>query len=140
MSPSPQEEPLSEREAFENGFLHFSMALNALASPPDAQCKNYGSYNVAWELKSDVSAVSYLLQSPSSSRLSAQQRQGISGLVLALDTIPQQLLVSCTTEQGNVLAMNHESWAPLRVQALALLELLAPAIEDCNRYLQGPRA
>ncbi len=119
---------MSEREAFENGFFYFFEALEILASSPEAQCKRVGNYNVAWELKSDVSAVSYLLQSPSSSRLSAEQRQGISELVLALDTIPKQLLVSCTTEQGNVLVMNHDSWAPLRVQASALLSFSVPPL------------
>jgi hypothetical protein len=141
MSPLQQQEPLSEREALENGLLHFSMAVDTLASPPDVQCKRYGSYSVAWELKQDVSAVTFLLQLPlASTRLSADHRRGISELVLALDSIPSELLVSCETIEGNDLAMNHEAWVPLRAHAAALLALLRPSIEECKRYLQNQRA
>jgi hypothetical protein len=141
MSPLQQQEPQTEREAFENGFLYFSMALDTLASLPDVQCKRYGSYSVAWELRQDVSAVTFLLQLPlANTRLSTEQRFGISELVLALDSISSELLVSCETIEGNVLAMNHKSWVPLRAHAAALLAQLRPSIEECKRYIQNQRA
>ena len=134
---SHDQEPLSEREAFENGFWYFSESLEILAAPAHVQCERMGNYNVAWELKDDVQAAGYLLQSPSSGRLSVEQRQGISNMVQSLDAIPAEVLVSCTTVEGNALAMSRPCWVPIREQARLLLGVLAPAIDDCRRYLDG---
>jgi hypothetical protein len=138
MAPTPPAIPIPEREAFENGFFYFCHALDILAAPPADQCELVGNYNVAWELKSDVSAGSYLLTSPSSARLSTAQREGITDIIAALESIPSDVLVSCSDSVGNLAAMSHESWSPLRAQASKLLILLEPALRDCKRYLGEP--
>lgn len=48
---------MSEREAFEHAYHYFAQALEVLTSDPKTQCEKGGNYNVAWELKNDVSDV-----------------------------------------------------------------------------------
>jgi hypothetical protein len=126
---------IQEREEFENGYYYFVRALEVLAEDAPTQCQRMGNYNVAWELKDDVSGGAYLLNYSSSARLSAEQRRGISDLVAALEGVPSTELPAGPRAQDNLAAMNHPCWEPLRLQAAQLLKLLAPATEECNRYL-----
>ena len=137
MEPTPigAGKQIREREAFENGYYYFIQALEILAQDASAQCENSGNYNVAWELKDDVSAGAYLLNSPSSSRLTAEQKRGILDLISELESVPSTELPAGPNPQDNLAAMNHPSWKPLRKHASQLLKLLAQATEECNRYL-----
>src|SRR5439155_23640835 len=100
------------------------------------QCERMGNYNVAWELKADVSRGKQLLSYSSSSRLNAEQKQGIQDLVSALESVPTTELPAGGKTEDNLAAMNHPSWKPLRTQAAHLVALLAPATEECWRYFQ----
>ena len=138
MSVSSEAQHPDEREAFENGFLHFAHALEVLSLPAAEQCERMGNFNVAWEIKDDVAAAAYLLRSPHVGRLSAAQREATLELLAALKDVPVKQLPGGSDPKHNRAAMNHPSWEPLRERAVKLLALLAPAIEECKRYLHTP--
>ena len=128
-------EGISEKQAFENSYNYFIQALEVLAESAPVQCEMMGNYNVAWEVKDDASAGAYLFNCPSGRRLSEEQKHGILDLVEALERVPSTELPSGAAPEDNLAAMNHPSWEPLRKQATALLGLLAPATEECKRFL-----
>jgi len=114
---------ISEEEGFSLAYRVFWDAVNMLAQNAVTQCNMMGNYNVAWELKSDISAGSYLTKSNSSS-LSQEQKSGIDNLIEALASVPDSVLISAKSASANLSAMNHLCWEPLRAQASELLELL----------------
>jgi len=127
-------EKMSEREAFEHAYYYFLQALELLASDPETQCEKGGNYNIAWELKHDISAGSYIFNLPG--RLSEEQKKEILELVAALDTIPSEVLYSATSAADNLRAMNHPCWVPLRERALSLIKLLEPATKKNEEFFK----
>ncbi|WAL82539.1 hypothetical protein OYT13_22730 [Pandoraea sp. XJJ-1] len=117
---------MSPEEEFANSFYYFVKALKILAADADSQCDLMGNYNVAWELKDDVSAGLCMLTLPSG-ELTKQQQDGIVGIVTALDEIPDSVLEGGTTAAVNKRAMHHPCWIPLRTRAAELLTLLSSA-------------
>ena len=134
------EDGISEADDFANVFFYFIKALKVLAKDADAQCEYMGNYNVAWELKSDVSAGAYLLNLPG--ELTQREKDGIAAMVAALNELPVSLLAGATTETANKKAMNAPDWVPLRVRAAELLRLLSGAIRKNEAFLasDGPTA
>jgi len=120
-------EKISEEEEFANAYYYFLEALNVLSGDVDAQCKAMGNFNVAWELKDDVSRGSYLLNMLKE-KLSAEERNGIAELMRALSGIPDSVLITANTEDANRKAMNNPCWIPLRKEAKKLLQVLQPRI------------
>jgi hypothetical protein len=94
-----------------------------------------GNYNVAWELKDDLLRGAQLVNYPSSARLTPEQKRGILDLATALEGVPSTELPAGPDPMENLAAMSHPSWEPLRKRAIQLLTLLAPATEECHRYL-----
>ena len=131
----PNSEKLSEREAFEHAYFNFLQTLEVLASDPKTQCEKGGNYNVAWELKNDISAGAYIFRLPE--RLSEEQKKAILELVAALDAIPSEVLRSATNAADNLRAMNHHCWDPLRERARKLMSMLEPATRK-NVEFFGP--
>lgn len=131
---------ISEEDAFANGFFYFIQAIKILSADAKVQCTCMGNYNVAWELKSDVSAGAYLLNLPSAP-LTQEEQDGIVAMVAALKEVPTSLLIEATTEAANKKAMSHPCWIPLRAHAAELLRLLAAATQRNESFLgkRGPR-
>jgi hypothetical protein len=132
-------EDISEEEAFANAFFYFIKALRILAADADTQCKRMGNYNVAWELKDDVSAGAYLLSLPGGT-LTQEEKDGIAAMVAALNGLPASLLVAATTEATNKKAMEDPSWAPLRARASELLKVLAVTTARNEAFLAGRKS
>lgn len=132
-------EEISEEEGFANAFFYFIKALRILAADADTQCKRMGNYNVAWELKSDVSAGAYLLSLPGGA-LTQEEKDGIAAIVVALNGLPASLLVAATTEDTNKKAMDDPSWTPLRARASELLKVLAGATARNEAFLAGRKS
>lgn len=137
MDPTPISagKQIRERGEFENSYYYFVRALQVLAQDAPTQCETMGNYNVAWELKDDLLRGAHLLNYASSGRLTLEQKRGILDLVAALEGVPSAELPAGPDPKDNLAAMNHPSWEPLRKQATQLLDLLASATEECNRYL-----
>ena len=131
-------EEISEEEGFANAFFYFIKALRILAADADTQCERMGNYNVAWELKDDVSAGAYLLGLPGGA-LTQEEKDGIAVMVAALNGLPASLLVAATTEAANKKAMNDPSWVSLRARASELLSLLAATTRRNDAFLDATR-
>lgn len=125
MTTQPDGGELSPEEQFANSYYYFVKALKILAAEADRQCALMGNFNVAWEIKHDVSAGLWLLNLPSN--LSQQERDGISGIVAALEQIPASVFEGGATATANRRAMKHPCWIPLRARASELLTLLSSA-------------
>lgn len=129
-------EEISEKDAFANGLFYFVKALKILAADADEQCQRMGNYNVAWELKDDVSAGAYLLNLPDAP-LTQGEKDGIVAIVAALKELPASLLASATTEEANRTIMSDPHWIPLRARAAELLKLLAETTARNEKFLAG---
>jgi hypothetical protein len=128
-------EKISEQEAFELAYHYFFQALEILASDAKTQCERVGNYNVAWELKNDVSGVIHMFNL--SERLLREQKSEILGLVAALDAIPSEILRTATNAADNLNAMNHPCWVPLRKRAAELIKLLEPATKKNEAFFKS---
>ena len=128
---------ISEEEVFANAYHYFVEALKVLAADADTQCEYMSNYNVAWELKDDVSRGAGILKLPGMKVLTQDQREGIVAMVEALNELPTSLLVSATTEAANRKAMNDPCWTPLRARATELLSLLATTTRRNEDFLAG---
>jgi len=137
MDPTPIStgKQIRERGEFENCYYNFVEALQVLAQDAPTQCEMMDNHNVAWELKDDLLRGAQLVNYPSSSRLTPEQKRGILDLAAALESVPSGDLPAGLNPNDNLVAMNHPSWKPLRKQATRLLILLKPATEECKRYL-----
>jgi hypothetical protein len=114
---------ISDEEAYALSYRVFWEAVSMLALDADGQCEAMGNYNVAWELKDDVSAGTYLFNSPVCP-LSPLQREGINELISALASIPSEVLAQATSAASNKKAMGHACWEPIRVKAAQVLRAL----------------
>jgi hypothetical protein len=125
---------ISDEEVFANAYHYFVEALKVLMADADTQCKRMGNYNVAWELKDDVSAGAYLLNLPAAP-LTQEEKDGIVAMVEVLKELPASLLVSATTEAANKKAMTDPCWTALRARAAELLSLLAATTRRNEDFL-----
>ncbi|WP_175002922.1 hypothetical protein [Burkholderia lata] len=126
---------MSPEEEFANSYYYFVEALKILAADADSQCDVMGNYNVAWELKYNVSAGLCMLTLPSR-ELTKQQRDGIAQIVAALDEIPASVLGGGTAASINKRSMHHPCWMPLRTHAADLLTLLSGVTSRNEEFLQ----
>ena len=117
---------------FHSAHRVFVEALEVLASTANEQCQALGDFNVAWELKDEVQAGRYLV---GSGFLSAEQEAWILALVGALDAVPATTLPAGAGRAGNLAAMNHPSWVPLRVIAIEALTVLSSITAENARAL-----
>jgi hypothetical protein len=114
------DQPMSPEESWDNGRLYFVQALLVLAEEAPEQCRVMGNFNVPWELKDDVLAGEFLLNSPVS-RFSENQRGLLNDLFRELRALPSDAVNQPNTAEGNLRGMSHIAWANLRVRAKELL-------------------
>ena len=135
MSSTHDSASISERESFENGYYYFVQAVETLSLAADEQCQRMNSpYNLAWELVHDLGAGKYLLRSPSSNRLSHNQRQAIEALLADIKSVPSELFAGGGRVR-NLEVMSDPFWQSLRLRAAQLLGELQSATEECRRFL-----
>ncbi len=127
------ENTISDEESFHNSYHYFIEAVKILTESAEKQCELMGNYNVAWELKDDVSAGLYLLGNAASS-LTEVQGLSIQQLIIELDNVPDSVLNVENTPESNLRAMKSPIWNPLRKQAARLLSTLMPATQNNEKY------
>ena len=118
-----ESENITADESYAASYRVFWNAVSMLALDANGQCESMGNYNVAWELKDDVSAGRYLFNS-TACPLSSAQKQGINDLIYSLQSVPCELLAQAISALENQKTMNHSCWAPLRVKAAQILQTL----------------
>ena len=126
---------MADEDIFANAYHSFVAALKLLASDATTQCMRMGHFNVAWELKNDVSRSARMLELPGCT-LTQEEKDAIMQIVIALDDVPHSLLVSSTTETECMQAMVHPSWRPLRTRATQLLTLLSATTRRNEEYFR----
>jgi hypothetical protein len=128
---------ISEEEVFANAYHYFVEALKVLAADADTQCEYMSNYNVAWQLKDDVSRSAGILKLPGAQVLTQEEREGIVAMVEVLNELPSLVLDVATTEEANRKAMTDPCWTPLRARAADLLSLLAATTRRNEDFLAG---
>ncbi len=129
------ESTISEEESYQNSYYYFIEAVKILSAPPEKQCELIGNYNVAWELKDEVSAGLYLINNPASS-LAEGQKYAIQQLITELNKISGSVLNYENTPKNNLTAMKNSVWAPLRKQAAMLLTTLESETKRNEEYFK----
>lgn len=127
------DETISYEESYHNSYYYFIRAIKILAESPEKQCELVGNYNVAWELKDEVSSGSYLIENPAST-LTSTQKLAIQQLIDELKKIPATVLREATNHENNLIAMQDPLWKPLRKQAAILLRTLESATKNNEQY------
>lgn len=130
-------ETISPEESFEYSLHQFLQWLEVLTMEPVELCNIWGNYNVAWELVFDLTADGNSVVTMSCSYLSEEQKQEVRGFLSSLDFIPKSLLVSATSASANQEAMNHSAWAPYKLGASALLQVLESAAVENRAYFSS---
>ena len=124
--------PEQDEDEFHSSLRLYLSSLEMLAAMAEAQCDLMGNYNVAWELKDDVSAGQFLV---GRGYLSAEQEAWVQALSHALGALNTQVLPAGASKESNLAAMNHPGWEPMRYLAKEVIRQLAP-LEPINaKYL-----
>ena len=124
---------LTKEEAFHNGYRRFLDAIEILAKPAEQQCEIMGYYNVAWELKDDVSSGLYLFDI-SDQYLNEEKKLEIRSLVADVEKIPKEAFEDKNSTVGSLKAMQHPAWELLRVKASSLLKTLESVTRENDKY------
>jgi hypothetical protein len=127
------DETASVEESYHNSYYYFIRAVKILSESPEKQCELVGNYNVAWELKDEVTSGLYLIESPAST-LSSSQKLAIQQLIDELNKIPANVLREVTSHENNLKAMQSPVWEPLRKQAAILQRTLESATKNNEQY------
>ncbi|HRH81512.1 MAG TPA: hypothetical protein PLW81_10750 [Thiobacillaceae bacterium] len=112
---------ITDEEEFHSSYRIFINAVEMLAATPEAQCEAMGNFNVAWELKEDVTAGQYLVKR---GYLSEEQEAWIEALVGALSIVNTSILPAGASKESNTAAMSSPRWEPARFMAKTVLERL----------------
>lgn len=126
-------EAISNEESFENSYRVFISCLGALASSHEVACEKYGNYNVAWEIKNDVSAGVHLANNPAH-RLTERHISEIQKLAGMLNSLPESAIKFTNIVEESLVNMRHPAWEPARKMAGQLLESLCPVTESNEKY------
>jgi len=122
-----------------NNFLRiYGLALHALASDPQTACEAMGNDNTPLEIQDELVNYAYLANSETL-ELDPEQREGMLNLAEELKRLPPEAIAPpgaiMTSHAGCVQAMRHRAWEPLRDQAAVLAELLEPAFDRSEDFL-----
>lgn len=128
-------EPISDEEGWHHTYATFRMAVECATLPAEQQCEEMGDYNVAWELRDDVSAGKYLLNR---GRLSESQEEGIAALVALVELVPANALPAGAGRKPNLVAMQHDSWVPVRELAAKTQQQLEQVTRANAAYFGQP--
>jgi len=123
---------IADEEEFHSSYRIFINAVEMLASPPEEQCEAMGNFNVAWELKEDVSAGQFLVKR---GYLSDTQEAWVEALVGALSIVNTSVLPAGASKESNLVAMSSPRWRPARFMAKAVLEKLQDFTKTNAQYL-----
>ncbi|MGH6717124.1 MAG: hypothetical protein ACREDC_13135 [Bradyrhizobium sp.] len=126
---------IPQEEEYANAYFYFVKSLGILAEDADSQCKSMDYFNVAWELKDDVSRGATAVLNLHSGHLSGEQTAAILRILEELDSLPKEVLNVANVRMEHVRAMRHPAWDAIRTHAKDLLRLLAPETKRIDAIL-----
>lgn len=131
---------LSDEEVYANAYFYFVKALSVLAEDAESQCKKMGYFNVAWELREDVSRGARAILDHPNRNLSEEQREAIRQLLADLANIPDNVFRAANSKDQHIRAMSQPCWIPVRTRSKELILLLSSETKRVNNILQKSNA
>lgn len=110
--------------AYETTYSVFLATLRVLAADAHTACELMDNYNVAWELQHDTIDHGRALLGLWGDRFNEIQKEEIQNLILRISELPASALLTATSGDTNVIAMNDASWVPIREVASLLISNL----------------
>ena len=126
---------ISPDEEYANVYYYFIKSLKILAQEADSQCKSMDYFNVAWELKDDVSRGATAVLNLHSGHLSEEQTKIILRTLEDLASIPKEVLNVANVRMEQIRAMKHPAWDIIRTHAKDILRLLGPETKRIEAIL-----
>lgn len=113
---------LSRDELFTNAVFYFVQALEIAARSAADQCEYFDDYNVAWELRDELSNVNFLINE-FREKFTDDELVKLNEIRKALEAIPDSVMAEAKTREENLLALENPVWGPIRTQALIGIEI-----------------
>jgi len=115
---------MPSEDDYENAFYYFQKAMAILSADATTQCEAMDYFNVAWEIRDDLSRGADAVLDLAGSRLSEQQKEAILRLKARLASLPSTVVYVENDKKEHLCAMNSPVWVPLRLDAKELIQLL----------------
>ena len=122
-------------EAYLNAYYHFHNSVAVLSEDAVTQCEAMNGFNVAWEIRDDISKNGYALLNTSGERLSEEKKCKIKLLLKNVAAVPDVVVRVPNSSEAHLRAMRASCWLPIRVQAKELMSLLEPETNWVNSIL-----
>jgi hypothetical protein len=117
-------EPIDE-DAYANNYHYFQASLRILSHDAEAQCQAMDHFNVAWEIRDEITSNGYAVLNTVDTQLSEQQRDAIRRRLENVAAIPDAVVNVPNSREAHLRAMSDPYWAPLRAQAKQLIAILS---------------
>ncbi len=132
-------EPIDE-DAYANNYHYFQKSLVVLGQDAEAQCQAMDHFNVAWEIRDEITSNGYAVLNTADTQLSEQQKDGIKRLLENVGSIPDSVINVPNSKAAHLQAMNDPCWVPLRSQAKQLISVLSTETDRVNTILHLKRS
>lgn len=132
-------EPIDE-DAYANNYHYFQNSLVVLSQDAEAQCQAMGHFNVAWEIKDEITSNGYAVLNTVDTQLSEQQKDQIKRLLENMADIPDTVINVPNSKEAHLRAMSDPYWVPLRAQAKQLIAILSAETARVDAVLNIKRS
>jgi hypothetical protein len=115
---------VSGKNNFGTAIYYLAQAVEIATQDPERQCELMGDYNVAWELKDELSSIDFIITEYEESFSDSQivEMKKLSDLAAS---IPDSVCEESKTRTANLESMSDPHWVPVRSQATLLQPILA---------------
>lgn len=120
-------------EQFHQLFCDFVAVLRILAMDAASQCRAWGDFNIAQELKHETLAGRGVI---GKGKLDQAEESAVAALAVVINAVPDSALVFAEGHAANVKNMTHPAWKLVRAQAASLLTSLASRILESKAYYE----
>jgi len=113
-----------DEEMYANNYAHFQKSLMVLCQSAESQCRSMDYFNVAWEIKDDVTSNGCAVLNTVNQQLSELQKDRIKQLLKNIADLPDTVVNVLNCMDAHLRAMSDPHWVPIRGQAKHLVSLL----------------
>ncbi len=113
---------LSRDDSFTTALFYFVQALDIATQSAVNQCEYFGDYNVAWELRDELSNVNFIVNEYPEN-FTDDELIKLKKISKALAAIPDSVLVEAKTRKENLIALENPAWEPIRTLSLISIEI-----------------
>lgn len=113
---------LSRDDSFTTALFYFVQALDIATQSAVNQCEYFGDYNVAWELRDELSNVNFIVNEYPEN-FTDDELIKLKKISKALAAIPDSVFVEAKTRKENLIALENPAWEPIRTLSLISIEI-----------------